>query len=102
MIAIFASHLSASVVSYDMPVRPFLTERQVIDEVQDQPDSKALYEYLESCLHYKSEMVMFEAARALSGLKNASSRVRATTNISRISLRYFLRIYMRVDATARE
>jgi coatomer protein complex subunit gamma len=47
---------------------------RVMDELSEQPEMKGLYEYLESCLHYKSEMVMFEAARALSGLKNASSK----------------------------
>lgn len=36
--------------------------------------TRPFYDYLEACLRHKSEMVMFEAARAICNMPDASSR----------------------------
>jgi coatomer protein complex subunit gamma len=41
---------------------------QVIAEDSGGTDVAALFEYLESCLRHKSEVVIFEAARAICAL----------------------------------
>jgi len=38
------------------------------------PDNTPLSEFLESCLRHKSELVIYEAARALVNLKNLKSK----------------------------
>lgn len=47
---------------------------QVIAEDSGASDVTALFEYLESCLRHKSEVVIFEAARAICGLPRVTSR----------------------------
>ncbi|EDV25841.1 uncharacterized protein TRIADDRAFT_55337 [Trichoplax adhaerens] len=44
--------------------------------IEDDEDSKgsSLYDYLESCLRHKSEMVVYEAARAIVNLKSVQSK----------------------------
>lgn len=37
-------------------------------------DQRPFYDYLEGCLRHKSEMVIFEAARAICNMKDVSSR----------------------------
>ncbi|CAB4008575.1 coatomer subunit gamma-2-like [Paramuricea clavata] len=44
-----------------------------LDE-EDEGTSSAYYDFLENCLRHKSEMVIYEAARALVNLKNVESR----------------------------
>jgi len=46
---------------------------QVVEEDPNNAD-RTLFDYLESCLRHKSEIVMFEAARTICRLKNATSR----------------------------
>lgn len=46
---------------------------QVIAEDSGSVDITALFEYLESCLRHKSEVVIFEAARAICGLPRVTS-----------------------------
>lgn len=45
-----------------------------LDEDPDSPDMAPLYDFLESCLRHKSELVIYEAARALVNLKNIKSK----------------------------
>lgn len=45
-----------------------------LDEDPDTPENAPLYDFLESCLRHKSEMVVYEAARALVNLKNMKSK----------------------------
>jgi len=45
---------------------------QVMEE--DPNSDRSLYSYLETCLRHKSEMVIYEAARAICNLKNVSSK----------------------------
>jgi len=40
-----------------------------LDDDPDSPDNQPLYEFLESCLRHKSELVIYEAARAVVSLK---------------------------------
>jgi coatomer protein complex subunit gamma len=47
---------------------------QVIAEDSGSVDVTSLFEYLESCLRHKSEIVIFEAARAICSLPRVSSR----------------------------
>ncbi|CAH1425928.1 unnamed protein product [Lactuca virosa] len=49
---------------------------QVIREssMNSQPGDRPFYDYLESCLRHKSEMVIFEAARAITELSGVTSR----------------------------
>ncbi|KAL6560783.1 hypothetical protein OROGR_004342 [Orobanche gracilis] len=49
---------------------------QVIGEsgVNSQTGDRPFYDYLESCLRHKSEMVVFEAAKAITELSNVSTR----------------------------
>lgn len=49
---------------------------QVIRESANntQTGDRPFYDYLESCLHHKSEMVIFEAARAITELNSVTSR----------------------------
>ncbi len=37
-------------------------------------DQRPFYDFLEGCLRHKSEMVIFEAARAICNMKDVSSR----------------------------
>eukprot|EP00118_Oscarella_pearsei_P025200 m.307724 g.307724 ORF g.307724 m.307724 type:complete len:877 (+) comp42710_c0_seq1:41-2671(+) len=46
---------------------------KVLEEEESGADS-TLYDFLENCLRHKSEMVIYEAARALVNLKNISAR----------------------------
>ncbi|XP_065829385.1 coatomer subunit gamma-2-like [Oscarella lobularis] len=46
---------------------------KVLEEEEQGTDSN-LYDFLENCLRHKSEMVIYEAARALVNLKNISAR----------------------------
>jgi coatomer protein complex subunit gamma len=46
---------------------------RLVEEEEAGPDS-SLYDFLEGCLRHKSEMVIYEAARALVNLKNVSAR----------------------------
>jgi len=45
-----------------------------IDEDPENPENTPLSEFLESCLRHKSELVIYEAARALVNLKNVKSK----------------------------
>lgn len=45
-----------------------------LDEDPDSPDIAPLYDFLESCLRHKSELVIYEAARALVNLKNVKAK----------------------------
>jgi len=45
-----------------------------IDEDPENPENAPLSEFLESCLRHKSELVIYEAARALVNLKNVKSK----------------------------
>lgn len=47
---------------------------QVITEDNGVSDVGALFEYLESCLRHKSEVVIFEAARAICALPRVSAK----------------------------
>lgn len=49
---------------------------QVIQDSQPSPSGEArpFYDYLESCLRHKAEMVIFEAARAICNLRDVTSR----------------------------
>ena len=38
------------------------------------PENAPLYEFLESCLRHKSELVIYEAARAMVNLKSVQSK----------------------------
>ena len=38
------------------------------------PENTPLYEFLESCLRHKSELVIYEAARALVNLKSVKTK----------------------------
>ena len=53
--------------------------RYVAQVIQDsQPgtgsEQRPFYDFLESCLRHKGEMVIFEAARAICNLKDVTSR----------------------------
>lgn len=37
-------------------------------------DARPYYDFLEGCLRHKAEMVIFEAARAISNMKDVTSR----------------------------
>jgi len=45
-----------------------------LDEDPESPDIGPLYDFLESCLRHKSELVIYEAARALVNLKNVKAK----------------------------
>eukprot|EP00795_Rhopilema_esculentum_P002377 gene2377-18020_t len=45
-----------------------------LDDDPDSPENARLYDFLESCLRHKSEMVVYEAARSLVNLKNMKSK----------------------------
>merc|ERR1711962_373227 len=45
-----------------------------LDEDPDSPEIAPLYDFLESCLRHKSELVIYEAARAIVNLKNVKSK----------------------------
>lgn len=45
-----------------------------LDEDPESPDIAPLYEFLESCLRHKSELVIYEAARALVNLRNVKKK----------------------------
>jgi len=45
-----------------------------LDEDPDSPENAPLYEFLESCLRHKSELVIYEAARAMVNLKNVQTK----------------------------
>jgi coatomer protein complex subunit gamma len=45
---------------------------QVMEE--DSNPDKSLYSFLETCLRHKSEMVIYEAARAICNLRNVTSK----------------------------
>lgn len=49
---------------------------QVIADSQPGPngEQRPFYDYLESCLRHKAEMVIFEAARAICNLKDVTAR----------------------------
>lgn len=42
--------------------------------VNNQTRDRPLYDYLEGCLRYKTEMVIFEAAKAIIELSNVTTR----------------------------
>ena len=42
--------------------------------LQHSPENAPLYEFLESCLRHKSELVIYEAARAMVNLKSVQSK----------------------------
>ena len=45
-------------------------------------DKRPFYDFLEGCLRHKSEMVIFEAARAICNMKDVSSRRGTPTHSS--------------------
>lgn len=45
-----------------------------LDEDPDSPENAPLYEFLESCLRHKSELVIYEAARAMVNLKSVQTK----------------------------
>lgn len=45
-----------------------------LDEDPESPDVDPLYDFIESCLRHKSELVIYEAARALVNLKNVKTK----------------------------
>jgi coatomer protein complex subunit gamma len=49
---------------------------QVIADSQPSPNGEArpFYDFLESCLRHKAEMVIFEAARAICNLRDVTAR----------------------------
>lgn len=47
---------------------------QVLEEETDETERGRLYDYLESCLRHKSEVVIYEAARGICGLRNVSAK----------------------------
>lgn len=54
----------------------YFASLQVIREsgVNSQTGDRPFYDYLEGCLRHKAEMVIFEAARAITELSSVSSR----------------------------
>ena len=63
------------------------------------PENAPLSEFLESCLRHKSELVIYEAARALVNLKNVKSKdldpaVSGITNIILAELPTFIESVM--------
>lgn len=47
---------------------------QVLEDESDDTERGRLYDYLESCLRHKSEVVIYEAARGICGLRTVSSK----------------------------
>ena len=47
---------------------------KLIEEDEDESSGNAYFEFIESCLRHKSEMVIYEAAHAIVNLKRTTSR----------------------------
>jgi len=58
------------------PYAHCLLIRFAVECIEEDPNSteRGFYSYLESCLRHKSDMVIYEAARAICNLKNVSAR----------------------------
>lgn len=56
------------------PYATCLLIRYVSKVMETESDNATMYEFLESCLRNKSEMVIYEAARAIINIKNVSAR----------------------------